>query len=262
MSAISLDAWRGRISGRTDPTNAVQLRLCIAPNAGSASGSFQAIGRDSQTYFVKPPGRPDLAKSLVTEMVVAGVGQMIGAPVCDWALVEITSALLPFEYQPGYMLQAGVGFATVAVPPAVIEERPYLAYRSNDDNAARHAGVFALYDWCWGSDQQWLHRVSDDWRLYSHDHGWYLPPFGPDWTISQLQSTVDEPHELPDDPSGLDDPALAELSSRLRAVTREDLAELLNKVPASWPVSDAELEVLGWYLERRAEPVAIRLEAL
>lgn len=258
-----LSEWRGEVSGRVDPPTVLQLRLCAAPNnSWSASGSFEAVGVDGETYFVKPPGRSDLGKSLVTEFIVAEAGKMIGAPVCDPVLVGITAALLPFEYQPGYFLEEGVGFATRAIPPVVVEERPFLRHRARDDNARRHVGVFALYDWCWGSDEQWLHHVSDDWRLYSHDHGWYFPPAGPEWSVSELLATASQSHELADDTTDLDAQTLADVAGNLRNVKRSGLVEILNRVPASWPVSDEELEALGWYLEARAEPVASRLEAL
>jgi hypothetical protein len=37
---------------------------------------------------------------------------------------------------------------------------------------------------------------------------------------------------------------------------------VLNRVPPSWPVTDADLEGLGWFLESRASAVAGRIESL
>lgn len=122
--------------------------------------------------------------------------------------------------------------------------------------------MYALYDWCWGSDEQWLHSTTADMMLYSHDHGWYLPPPGPDWTQADMRAAVDVPHILTQRPTGLAQPMVEEVAQELEKVDRDALAEMLRQVPVQWPVRDDELETLGWFLERRAPMVAERLRAL
>lgn len=134
-----------------------------------------------------------------------------------------------------------------------------MASRDRDDNAVRHAGVFALYDWCWGGDDQWLYEVTADRRLHSHDHGWYLPETGPDWTEEALRRRMDEPH-VPQYPSqGLDAGEVARLAAALDDVSSADLRAVLQTVPAAWPVTGRELAALGSFLQRRAAAVAQRL---
>jgi hypothetical protein len=52
------------------------------------------------------------------------------------------------------------------------------------------------------------------------------------------------------------------LGGVLEAISHIELAPVLNSVPASWPVTDQELDCLGWFLERRATGVAARLRGL
>jgi hypothetical protein len=141
------------------------------------------------------------------------------------------------------------------------QELRQLEYRDRDDNPRRHAGVFALYDWCWGADDQWLHCESDDRKLYSHDHGMYVPD-GPAWTEATLLARVGEPHPLGYEARGLDAVALSGFADRLENVRRGEIAKVMSSVPASWPMSDGELEAFGFFLERRAPAVAARLRAL
>jgi hypothetical protein len=123
--------------------------------------------------------------------------------------------------------------------------------------------VFALYDWCWGGgDDQWLYCEIDDRKVYSHDHGWYLPETGPDWSESAIMARVDEPHLARYAVANLDRSKLAEMSARLREPLREELVAVLSSVPASWAVSDRELEAVGFFLERRAPAVAERLDEI
>ena len=128
--------------------------------------------------------------------------------------------------------------------------------------AAAKPGVYALYDWCWGADDQWLHSEIEDRQVYSHDHGWYLPESGPAWNEATLTAHVGEAHRAVWPSDGVDDSELARLATRLRGVSRVELVELVRRIPASWPVGDTDLEALGWFLESRAPEVAARLETL
>lgn len=141
--------------------------------------------------------------------------------------------------------------------------RPELSARGRDDNRSRHAGVYAFYDWCFGKDPQWLHDLNSDRQIYSHDHGLYLPSDGKKaWTRDLLMYEVDTPRRLPDPTDGLAPEAVKRYVEALEAVTRGDLENILNSVPRSWPVSDADLEDLGWFLEYRAPSAAERMKAL
>ncbi|MFC7387016.1 hypothetical protein [Sphaerisporangium rhizosphaerae] len=123
-------------------------------------------------------------------------------------------------------------------------------------------GVYALYDWCWGSDSQWLHDLDDDQSIYSHDHGLYLPPNDGHIESKFLHLSADEPNELPDSPAGLDKGAVETVAEALEKIDRDALVNILCAVPASWPVADEALATLGWFLEHRAPAVANRLRAL
>lgn len=253
--------WTGLITGRTDPSGGLYVAACLQPGPATASSPFLALGSDGDEWWVKAP-QPNLHKALVTEVVVGRVGAAIGAPVCDVAVIDIPVTLLPWEFKPGQQLPTGLGSATRNVPGALEEIRDSLDHRTDDDNRRWHAGVYALVDWCAGDDLQWLLNASEDWRLYSHDHGWYFPPGGPDWSPAALGATVDDDHALSDDATGLDPDELQRLADDLRNITRGMLRDLLLQIPASWPVTDSDLESLGWYLEQRAPQVADRMEAL
>ena len=199
--------------------------------------------------------------ALVTEYVVGKVGALIGAPTCENSVIYIDQAFDDWEFAPGKRLRAGLGHGTLEVE-AAIEERPNLKYRSEDDNRARQAGIYALHDWCWGSDQQWLHSTTQDNSIYSHDHGFYFPPSGWRWDVDALRARVDDAHILGQAADGLTSRDLWAVADELDKVDKAALTTILRQVPSAWPVTDAELEVLGWFLESRAGAVAGRLREL
>ncbi len=254
------DDWAGAVTSRSDLVP-LSLTVCLQPSPGGGSGSFLGRASDGLNYFVKAPNQAQGGKVLVTEFLVARLGAMIGAPICRGAVIEVPTALAGYQFQPNRELKAGIGHATALVPDAH-EIRGAPQRRSDDDNRRRSVGLFALYDWCWGGDEQYLHETSNEWRIYSHDHGWYFPPTGADWNEVELAAGVDVAHPLPGDIGGLDRSEIDEVAERLETINRESLATMLNEVPLAWHVSNSELETLGWFVGCRAAAVAARLRAI
>lgn len=252
--------WVGMIESRTDPVGGIVIEVPVVPSAAGGSGTFLGLGSDGRRWWVKPSNNLQGGKVIVTESVVGQAGALLGAPVCEVAVVEIPAEIAGWEFRPGAGLEPGFAHGSLAVDN--VQEARALEYRERDDNQRRHAGVLALYDWCWGGDDQWLYCETDDRKLYSHDHGWYLPEVGPSWSEATLTAHVDDPHPLAAPSSDLDQAELRDLVETLEAITRAELVAMLRTVPASWPASDAELEALGYFLERRAPAVAGRMRTL
>lgn len=262
---VQLADWSGLVRARTNDFDALLVLAPVARAGGTWSGPFRATASDGHDYFVKsldttPPGE---GASLAVEFIVAEVGRLIGAPVCQTSLIRIPQAIAGWEPRPGTPLKAGLAHASRALVRADEQGRPRLAARAQDDNRHRHVGVYALYDWCCGADAQWLYDLDNDSTLYSHDHGLYLPPAGKGgWTIPDLVASADTPSALPDPRDGLSPAAISKFAAALDAVDRAGLVSIMNRVPLSWPVGDDELDALGWFLEHRAPVVAQRLRAL
>ncbi|GII80091.1 hypothetical protein Sru01_50730 [Sphaerisporangium rufum] len=261
---VDFSDWRGLVGGRTDDYAHLELVAVLDSSVHSWASPFRAIASDGNDYFVKTleSCRREWARgSLAIEYVVSQVGGLIGAPVCGSALIRIPEEFRGERISRGVSLVPGIAHASRALERAE-EHRDHLAYRSLDHNRIRHVGVYALYDWCYGDDPQWLYDVDADRTIYSHDHGLYLPPNHGVIDAAVLRQAVDEPNVLLDPPDGLDRRAVATVAAALETVEREMLATVLRRVPASWPVSDEALATLGWFLEHRAPATAHRLRAL
>ena len=254
---VDFAGWRGRLAERDDPVDppVIQMPLKSSPRGGS--GTFLAADYAGTQWWVKPLNNRQGQRVTVTEAIVASVGALIGAPVCESAVVFLPPEIEGWEFRAGSGIESGFAHASRAIPSAV--EHRSLRYRERDDNIRRHVGAIAIYDWCWGGDDQWLYAETEDRKLYSHDHGWYLPETGATWSVEGLQACVDQPH-VPNWPqSGLDAAEAESCAERLRRLPRQAIVDALRGIPASWPVSDAELEWVGWFLECRAPEVAARL---
>ena len=242
--------WKGGLARRGEPVNPPVISIPLKPSPRGGSGTFLAADGDGGRWWVKPLNNKQDARVTVTEAVVGSVGALIDAPVCNSAVVFLPTEIEGWEFRPGARIESGYAHASRSVDNAI--EHRSLLYRDRDDNARRHVGVFAIYDWCWGGDDQWFYTETEDRMVYSHDHGWYLPETGPKWNIDALISRVEQAHIASWPASGLDTEVIAECSERLRTLTHDDLLAALSGIPESWPVSDSELERVGWFLESRA----------
>ncbi len=258
--AIDRASWNGQITGnRSSASYGPVISIPLQPSPQGGSGTFLAADSEHCQWWVKPLNNLQGERVTITEAIVGSVGQLVGAPVCEAAVVTLPEALRGWEFRPGSRLEPGSAHACKAVDMAA--EARQLLYRDRDDNRVRHAGVFALYDWCWGGDDQWLYSETADKKLFSHDHGYYLPEIGHTWTQGTLVAKVDEPHQPSWPTDGMDAAELTRLAERLRGLSADELARALRVIPTTWPVTDTELEAVGWFLHRRAEQVAARLES-
>lgn len=258
---MSDDPWAAALEPRSNE-GLLAIRVVLGPAAAvSGSQAFPVSSEDGRRWYAKAPNNPQGPRILATEYLVSEVGQLIGAPVCEVKPLAIPEVFAGYQVPNGPILTPGVASASREIQDAR-EMRPTLEHRDRDDNARRHAGVFALFDWCWGDDQQWLRVETADQMLYSHDHGFYLPPGGQDWTIASLQAGVDVAHPLGLPVEGLDVDELERLADALDAVDAASLRPLLASMPAAWPVSDDELREAGRFLERRAPAVAGRMREI
>lgn len=171
----------------------MELKALLGKSKGGGSQSFPALTIADERCYVKTHPNPQGGRVVCTEYLVSAAGRLVSAPVCEVRPIRITADFEGMTFPAGLQLAIGIGGASMEIPDAV-EERG-LSHRDRDDNARRQVGVFALHDWCWGGDSQWLYRTSDDNRLFSHDHGHYFPQ-GPNWTEAELISNVDAAHEL------------------------------------------------------------------
>ena len=259
-------AWQGLVVGKrpTSVSGIPRLALPSFEKSDGKSGAFAAKDTNGTRWWVKPMNNLQDPRILVAEHVVAGIGHIIGAPVCEASIVEVPDSLNGVKLPSGITLQPGYAHATRDIAGAGFSRR--LLHRLRDDNRRRHAAVFALYDLCWGQDHQWLTDENDQYKIYSHDHGMYfcnqiLMRYRM-WTEATLVRNVHDRRWLNLNERGIDKNELVRLSAELRNLQLNDLLDILCAIPVQWHATDDELECLGWFIAARANDVADRLDHL
>lgn len=211
---------------------------------------------DGRQYWIKPPGNPQESRTLVAEAFAYGIGRLIGAPVPTNALVKIP-ATLDWSYADAYRLRGGTAHASLNVENVVVSE-DWDTYSAWDDNRRRQAFVFALWDLCLGGDPQWLHQTTDDYSIWSFDHGFWLAGEA-DWTVDSLRRIGTRPWQFELDPDVASASGLREAADRLDGLSLALIQSVAKSVPLEWETTSRELSELAQILFLRAEGVAERL---
>lgn len=224
--------------------------------SNSGSGAFLGVASDGNEYWVKAPNNPQGPRTLVAETVCYGLGRAIGAPVCENALIDIPTGM-DWEYARGYRLRGGVGHGSLNVTDA-IESDEWATYSARDDNRSRQASLFALWDLCMGADPQWLHKVVEDYTIWSFDHGFWLAG-EVDWSIESLRAIGVKGWHYDIDAAVTSARALRGAAERVEALSAASIRAVTDLVPLEWSVTKQELSELADILLRRAAGVADRL---
>ena len=205
MSELSIGIWDGILqdcrSNQCDIFVDTILRAMSDERGGSVP--FEVRATDGDRYWVKQIENPQSARSPITEQVIAGCGRLIGAPVRDIRLIGVPEELDGEKLSSGVVLRQGIAHASLNLEYSSFDKTWGPENRGLDDNRRRHAAYFTFFDWSWGADPQWLHDTTDDMKLYSHDHGHFLPG-SPDWTVESLLGNYEVAHSLGTSPEGLD----------------------------------------------------------
>lgn len=232
----------------------------VAPlmRGDSGSAAFLGLASDGRQYWVKPPGNPQGSRTLVAEAVAYAIGRLIGAPVPGSVLVEIPPSLR-WDYAPAQYLHGGVGHGSEHVEDVIVAD-DWGVYSHRDDNRRRQAFIIALWDLCMGVDPQWLHQTTEDYSIWTFDHGFWLAGEA-DWSIDSLRTIGTSPWQYDLDPGVASASALREAADRIDHLSLGTIQGVTGAVPLEWGTTAQELSELASILFLRAERVAERLHA-
>ena len=269
MSPLDEAWWAGRVHRQSAvpcDVKAVYLKAVIPSGCQVA----EVIGDDGGHYWVKVMGNGHGNQALVTEHVVAGVGALLDACTCAAKVIDFPAAFLSSLRITTGGARPGPAHASVSIGGALecpSEDVEYATaddfqFRGDDGNRYREAQMHAIWDPFLGEDEQWAYDLQDENRLWSYDHSVWLARRSGDWSARTLRDNVDEPWPLGDGYDGLDPEARARCAQSLRDLRPEQILEVLNQTPEEWGTTDADMEVLGWFVYKRSRSVAGRLMAI
>jgi len=218
---------------------------------------FRGVTESGRIYFIKIPDHGiQGARVLATEQIVPAIGRLIEAPVCETALIEISEAWAGEIVGPGVVLEKCIAHGSLVLNPC--EESRDQLFMKRDDNARRWARWAALWDWCLGSDEQWLYAQDYDNSMWSFDHNMWINDEA-EWSAASCNGQYIQPWVWRGDWKQLDAAELKRVADRLYEIDRAQLQDACYAVPEEWDVPKDDLDALVDMLQARKAGVAARL---
>lgn len=228
--------------------------------AGTGAEPVLAVADDGQRYWLKWPGNPHGNLSLLHEVVVAAVGELLGAPVRRISLISVDAALVTDTYaKDGRRLPTGLYAGSELL--ADVEENTVIDGVRRDGNSSRFAYFLALWDLCLGTDLQLLYHLAANDQVWSIDHGLWFDSLEVNWSPEHLAKRDGLPWDWPDTAEGqpFSADALRGAAAAVDALTCKDLADVMSGVPLTWSIADGTLLTLARFIYERRSAVSERL---
>ena len=203
---------------------------------------------DEQEYWCKSfePGINE--DTAVNEIVSAEVGRAIGAPVCEWAIVNPEEfAGTSFE---GREISDAPLFGSRVVQTA--QEKDTLDYLNRDGNQERIPRLVALWYLCNAVDIQVLYKQENDFQIFSFDHGyWFDSQEPPGRQLISFHQPAGRP-EIPAIPGHIKKDNWQAAINAVDALEYSDLHHIIDMIPSEWNQSKQGMdEILRYVLGRK-----------
>lgn len=217
--------------------------------ADTGESPLLATCSDDTDYWCKRYNHDAMGLTVVNEVVATEIGKLIGAPMRDWAIVDINPELAgrrvlssSNEVYPSLPM-----FGSKHIPDAQASDS--LRWIEHDGNYQRVPRLIAVWELCLAEDVQMLYSMNDDAQIFSIDQGyWFASGAG----IRQL----DEDYEryLSGPPLLYERIPAAEWEAAIEAVAQFDSnqAKTIHRLlPAEWGVSlDTVTEMVDFAYSR------------
>ncbi|MGO1320427.1 MAG: HipA family kinase [Galactobacter sp.] len=245
------------LSGFDRPTAEVSATTVIRSDISTGCSPLFVRASDGCNYWIKPRNNPHGLESLVAERVVAAVGKWLGAPVVPSTLVDVPDAVAAgVTYsEAGLPLVTGVAHGSKNV--ATADESTVLGHHLDDGNRDRIPAFIALWEFCAGTDEQWIYDTAADCQIWSFDHGLWVGGQG-EWHLPDLQGCSSPGGDVDfENLKGLIGSDFEQLAQRIESFNEVNATRAVASVPVSWGVPDDHLMYLAhWLFDSRSATAA------
>jgi len=202
---------------------------------------------DGKDYVVKGQ---NAGRQIINEQIVARLGLLLGAPVVEPQIVEISAEFIEIEKNLAH-IPAGTAHGSLYLEDC-FHTRDLIA-TDEPKNRSRLSLMALLYGWVYAGDQQFLFKNDPPRLIYSVDHGHFFPN-GADWMVKDLVEIEDAQI----DPYLLSNCNFTSLEVRqaldaLAKIHEEEIIRVVAYPPEEWDITINERTMMIEYLITRKE---------
>lgn len=142
--------------------------------ADTGESPLYATCDDGSEYWCKKYNYDAQGLTVVNEIVATEIGKQIGAPMRDWAIIDVPKDLAGRRVFPSSseVYSSLPMFGSKHIPNARAEDG--LKWLDRDGNYHRVPLLFAIWELCNAEDVQILYAMNDDAQVFSIDQGYWF----------------------------------------------------------------------------------------
>ncbi len=161
---MSPDEWKAAISSACLKRPKAVKAMTFLKKWGSFSKPVALKCDDGGEYVVKGlQAAQQMGRPICNEQIVGRLGQQLGAPIPELALVEVTQQLIAIEPELSH-LQPGVCHGIRLMNNCT--DRKWLEHFNVIDNRPRFAALAVLYGWIPSNDNQLIYETAPPYLVY------------------------------------------------------------------------------------------------
>jgi len=236
------------VSAHAVPLRTVRVATLLG-QADSGAQPVKALTTTDEFYWCKMSNNPQGLETVVFEVIVTVIGQALGAPIPNGALVELPEPIADFFYRDGTRISTS-GFGSQLVPGVI--ESDQVQHERKDGNPERLPRLFALCELCMACDFQIMYEDRAEHRAYGFDFGYWLDNDEPGWTLDAVYKGRDRRYTA-STWTGIQFRADALLDARnsVENLAERDIAVAIASVPDEWAAEMGGLSGVAEEIWRR-----------
>ncbi len=255
-SVASLDAKR---MAKTTPEITLVTRVAM-----TGSRPFLGTATDGNDYWCKPPNNQQGPETLVAEVAVGVLGNIIGAPIPEWRTLRVSPDLHgQFIKDAGYRLDGRDVFASKVIHTADIDviNSEVLQHVQDDSNYNRIPLLHAMWYLCNAEDIQFVYAPEEDYSIVSLDHGFWFGSHEQPWGFGKPSEIAGRP-EIPKLRSSIPTKHWDKAIDKLDLIENNLAIGLAAAMPPNWNVDNKLVAKIANYIISRTDYTRDQLELL
>lgn len=142
--------------------------------ADTGESPLHVICEDGSEYWCKKYNHDAKGLTVVNEIVATEIGKALGAPMRDWAIIDVPAPLAGRRVFPSSseVYSSLPMFGSKHIPDAQASDS--IRWVDRDGNYGRIPLLIAVWELCLAEDVQILYAMSEDAKIFSIDHGYWF----------------------------------------------------------------------------------------
>lgn len=249
----SLEQWK---SARGRPS----IKF-LGEESPTGARPFKCLATDGKYYWCKQIHTNHGWQSTVNEVVVSVIGQRLGAPVCNWAILNVPAELAETRLETVALGSAPVFGSEIVHFGDRLPSEDVWSGVSEDNNYERIPRLVALMLLCNAQDFQYLIEFEGNRSVWAFDFGMWFDSLESNWGLSPIDELAGRT-VLPALRESIPTTKWREAIAAVNNLDDTLWADVLAAIPEEWGVDQGDIDKLVGYAMSRREYTINRLEEL